>query len=386
MYFPGLLVLMLILMNAQTAETRQQLTNEQKESHFRIMWARLGKEEQSDVLKTLSSAIRKRESLLSKETPEVQGTVAEASETQFVHMDLDRLKEMREITESLITNGIGSISPDKLGGAEGEAIINIIRAAYLFCKDDVLDKNRILYWRHDLENFTRTFKGKSRSVGLIEFSQNQEEWKPIGTGFIAAPGIIATNKHVAEQFAKWDEQGRGEIREAFSIRINFTKEAPSCHSVDDIVPISSKPILVHQHYDVALFTIDNSLSREVLPIATEETYAEGEVVAIIGYPARDSRSPRNEQENIFLSEDGRPPALFLVKRLQPGEIMRLDQDDPSEFDHDASTLGGNSGSPVVRLSDGAVIGLHRTGYLHEYNVAVKGSKIMELIRAINGLP
>ena len=63
-----------------------------------------------------------------------------------------------------------------------------------------------------------------------------------------------------------------------------------------------------------------------------------EQVAVIGYPARDSRIPDQElMEQIFGD-------VFDKKRLAPGLVTRADR---QTVRHDCSTLGGNSGSAVV---------------------------------------
>jgi V8-like Glu-specific endopeptidase len=43
--------------------------------------------------------------------------------------------------------------------------------------------------------------------------------------------------------------------------------------------------------------------------------------------------------------------------------------------HDCSTLGGNSGSPVIELASGRVAGLHFGGQFREANLAVPAAVI-----------
>ena len=86
-------------------------------------------------------------------------------------------------------------------------------------------------------------------------------------------------------------------------------------------------------------------------------------VYVVGYPAWDGR--RNDPEAMRRIFAG----IYDVKRLQPGTIRtRLVLG--STFEHDASTLGGNSGSCVVDLETGKVLGLHFAGLYREYNKAV----------------
>jgi V8-like Glu-specific endopeptidase len=61
--------------------------------------------------------------------------------------------------------------------------------------------------------------------------------------------------------------------------------------------------------------------------------------------------------------------IYNVKRLQPGEVSG-DALDAFEIFHDCSTLGGNSGSPVVDLETHQVLGLHFGGRFLEKNHAV----------------
>jgi V8-like Glu-specific endopeptidase len=61
--------------------------------------------------------------------------------------------------------------------------------------------------------------------------------------------------------------------------------------------------------------------------------------------------------------------IFNVKRLQPGSLRNLFVWGKT-FKHDCSTLGGNSGSCVVDLETGRVIGLHFAGRYGRHNRAV----------------
>ena len=58
-----------------------------------------------------------------------------------------------------------------------------------------------------------------------------------------------------------------------------------------------------------------------------------------------------------------------VKRLQPGKAVAYSTE-YSAVQHDCSTLGGNSGSPVVDLETNEVIGLHFGGRYGVGNYAV----------------
>jgi hypothetical protein len=86
-------------------------------------------------------------------------------------------------------------------------------------------------------------------------------------------------------------------------------------------------------------------------------------VALIGYPAADSRIPEQElMASIFRD-------VYDVKRLLPGRIMRdrtSTYEERSLLLHDCSSTGGCAGAPLVDIETGEVLGIHFAGlYLRE---------------------
>src|SRR5262249_1497456 len=87
-----------------------------------------------------------------------------------------------------------------------------------------------------------------------------------------------------------------------------------------------------------------------------------------GYPAFDSRNNVDVQQDVFRG-------LFEKKRLQPGyhtggRVVTSFGHDVEAATHDASTLGGNSGSAVIDVETGQVLGLHFAGVYLDTNYAV----------------
>jgi endonuclease G, mitochondrial len=98
-------------------------------------------------------------------------------------------------------------------------------------------------------------------------------------------------------------------------------------------------------------------------------------VGVIGYPAFDPRNPADVQNSVF-------HGVYSVKRLQPGLIgarrtVKSFGNQVNAATHDASTLGGNSGSAVVEAANGNVFALHFGGVYHDANFAVP---VFELAR------
>ncbi len=91
-------------------------------------------------------------------------------------------------------------------------------------------------------------------------------------------------------------------------------------------------------------------------------------VVVIGYPARDERNDVALQDRIF-------NRTYNVKRLQPGVIrarakIQSFENTVNALTHDASTLGGNSGSAVIEVDTGEVVALHFAGEYLKANYAV----------------
>lgn len=67
-----------------------------------------------------------------------------------------------------------------------------------------------------------------------------------------------------------------------------------------------------------------------------------------------------------------------MKRLQPGLITAKRSD--GIVTHDATTLGGNSGSTVIDLASGKAVALHFGGLEGETNNAVAAPVVARLLK------
>lgn len=194
-----------------------------------------------------------------------------------------------------------------------------------------------------------------------------------GTAFVVAPTLLLTNRHVARAFS----EGVGRrIRLVGPVSVDFTREiVPRPEILVDVVAVE----VVHPYWDCAVLRVEGLPEKQrPLPLSADDPLAAGDPdVVVIGYPAQDPRSEDLDlQDRIFRS-------VYGVKRLQPGKLMGFAVHRPKDFPevealtHDASTLGGNSGSAVVRVSTGEVVALHFGGRYLEHNFSVP---IAELAR------
>lgn len=214
------------------------------------------------------------------------------------------------------------------------------------------------------------------SVGRIELRNHRLDW--VGTGWMVAPDVAVTNRHVAEYFAK-EAAGAFPFRKArdqrvVSATLDWRREY---QQPDELLARIEEVLWIEpdEGYDAALLRV-RALDGPDLPppvgLMTKDEVAatHRSWVAVMGYPQRSMVNDADDQQRIF---DG----IYGVKRLAPGTVMSLSPD--GLLDHDATTLGGNSGSVVLHLDSGKAVGLHFGGYEGERNMAVQAWVIADLL-------
>lgn len=187
----------------------------------------------------------------------------------------------------------------------------------------------------------------------------------LGTAFLVAPATLMTNRHVAHAFSRRDRE-RWVYRPGMSTRIDFLGELGSSAALEFEIAGS---VGVHDDHDLALLRVE-PVSREgpALPgplavAATAPADALARDVYLVGYPGRDSgRNDPERMRQIFAD-------VYDVKRLQPGRTVGYSTR-YGAVEHDCSTLGGNSGSPLFDLETDRVVGLHFGGRYGTANYAV----------------
>jgi hypothetical protein len=204
----------------------------------------------------------------------------------------------------------------------------------------------------------------------------------IGTGFVVGPDLLLTNRHVAEVFVSGVGAGKNYL--AFRSTLGVCLDPK--YEVGDPEPGSgphhflvTDALIVHPHWDAALLRVqpaDGASLPPPLALARRPPVFFGGGaklnVVVIGYPQLDLR-PQSipsvpEQMTIFRGIFGR-------KRIAPGFLKGFATANsaygPVEaVEHDSSTLGGNSGSAIVDLTSGLVVGLHFGGAYLKANYGV----------------
>jgi endonuclease G len=220
------------------------------------------------------------------------------------------------------------------------------------------------------------------SVGRIEFVNHRMSWG--GTGWVAEEKggkvIVVTNRHVAKVVAQRRADGvavylRSPSGGRYGAKIDFLEEMGSGNSNAKTAELTSVRYLADDmSADVALLEIsaDGFLLPNPLKLSEKEL-AKGQRVALVGYPAYDSRNNDDDQARYFQD-------LYEVKRFAPGKIMQA-QAGATQLTYDCTSLGGNSGSPLIDLEggEGRVVGLHFSGLYGVENTAVSASTLQRLL-------
>lgn len=209
-----------------------------------------------------------------------------------------------------------------------------------------------------------------RSVGRIELPNGPLPYA--GTGFVVGQRQIMTNRHVAEIFTRGLGDRSLVFKQGLSAGFDLKRERGSVQGVTLTVV---RVLMIHPYWDCAVIEVD-ALPATAQPLTLSAVPApelREREVAVIGYPAFDPRNPAAVQDDLF-------GGVFRVKRLQPGVLSSVF--DTASFGkmvpavvHDASTLGGNSGSCLVELASGQVLGLHFGGAYRDRNYAVPASAL-----------
>jgi S1-C subfamily serine protease len=247
-----------------------------------------------------------------------------------------------------------------------EIVIRLLRPV-VFSRDGLLDDlpdqaDRHLY-PEELKDLWSSFRTRVRplvsSVGRIEDSKR----KHVGTGFLVAEGVLATNRHVLGMLTFGSE----ELAPGAAC-IVFKQETGATNKPDDVVPIEGV-VAVHPRLDMVLLRTRKQ-GRPHLPIEPAAAAAATRIAAI-GYPGDDPKNNPLFLASVFQGKFG-------YKRAALGEVLS-GSESPALY-HDCSTTQGNSGSPVFSLSSGRVVGIHRAGFFMYRNEALDADALSNFVQ------
>src|SRR5271166_1901402 len=331
-----------------------------------------------------SEKIRRLKSLLRQVAPgnDIESIAAkhEQASAGLEGMEAPEQAHVRTALEKLMSNQ-EDLSPSEIDGLE--AIVMPQERPVVFVHQDGFDALTAPWTHLNTGPLRQRLISLSPSVGRVELPTSTR-YPYGGTGFVVGPDLLMTNRHVASLFAI----GLG-IREIRYLpgdaAVNFKRFK---HEDGDPLEDSSATLqvrevrMIHPFWDLALLLVDGLTDAHppfTLSVRNPEELV-GTEVAVMGYPARDDRSDLSLQDRIF----GR---VYNVKRLQPGKLRpRVSflsyHNNVNALTHDSSTLGGNSGSAIIDLQTGQVVGLHFAGEYLKANYAVPAYELARDSRVV----
>lgn len=231
-------------------------------------------------------------------------------------------------------------------------------------------------WRRRIEPHAAALGNAIAAVGRVDVVGHEKfDW--VGTAWVVAENTVVTNRHVLEQFAHQQDGHWLFLRSAAQADMSADVDFVAEQGRADVHKVRVARIAWVWHgpgpsADLALLELDGDGIPPPIPLADDDG-APDQFVAAVGYPAKDARNADAPLARIFGD-------IYGVKRCAPGQILRLA--DALRFEHDCSTLGGNSGSVVLDLATGAALGLHFGGIYQKANFAVRASVVKQaLVRA-----
>ena len=230
-------------------------------------------------------------------------------------------------------------------------------------KDGVFKPLEVGPWQHLAPNLVQR---QSHSVCRIDLCTNGVLYMQLGTGFVVGADqerlLIMTNAHVANAAVEtgWP------ILPNLTVTCDFARD--SVIDGGTLLPVDSD-YQAHTNHDLAVLYLrqehfDGATQSPSLALASNVTNnAINLQIGVLGHPALNTQF-----DGLFPKHFGFGDA-FGIKRFSPG-LIRTRAIRPwtkkyptvDAIFHDATTLGGNSGSCVIDLSSGQVLGLHFGGW------------------------
>lgn len=259
-----------------------------------------------------------------------------------------------------------------------EAIVKRFGRPVLLVRNDTFEIPASDTWKAILYPYKSKLDAAIASVGRVELVSAMPPY--LGTAWMISSDIAVTNRHVALEFARrrdgrWDFR-RNPIGQKVRVRVDFKEEYLQTNAIEvEVAEILFISELDDTQPDVAFLRLKSNGRPLPPPIPLfQGELREKQHLAVIGYPAEDSRNGAADQSRIFAN-------IFDVKRLAPGEVTTTGTG--FHFTHDCTTLGGNSGSVVIDVESGGAVGLHFAGEYLLDNYAVRSSVVADLLKGLD---
>src|SRR6266849_2106449 len=201
-----------------------------------------------------------------------------------------------------------------------------------------------------------------------------------GTGFVVAPGLLATNRHVAEPW-----YGDREVTAALRKGGSPVLETLVAYFPGSPLPVKLETAVVATHGDLAVVRIETTpFTKKLRPLTLSQTLPHvGESVSVLAYPmgvtGMVAKSPAIVYERLSSHPDnadtaGELAALSLIRPSATfGHIGDVTGD---KLIYDAPTARGGRGGPVLNLR-GEAVGIN-SAYIDGFSGGTLGITAAEL--------
>lgn len=201
-----------------------------------------------------------------------------------------------------------------------------------------------------------------------------------GTGFVVAPGLLATNRHVAEPWF-----GDHEVDSVLRHGGSPVLEKLVAYFPGSPLPVTLQPVVLSKRGDLAILRMESTAFTDKLrPLTLSQGPPRvGESISVLAYPmgvtGMVAKSPAMFYERLSSHPDnaetaGELAALSLIRPSATfGHIGDVSGD---KLIYDAPTARGGSGGPVLNLH-GQVVGVN-SAYIDGFSGGTLGITATEL--------
>lgn len=342
--------------------------------------SRLSSDEQQRLIDTIFNELKLLDAELAErvaiepKTPELEKEISELNES--ISAKRQALDLARAEPGSPMTN------------AAAESFAAVANPYFLICGDTLWAKSDPLRWGDQIAKHRDRVLAIGRSVGMIELKKSL-----IGTGFVVGKSHVITNLHVARDIADYDVKTKSwAVRDGATI--TFDAEFELGPSLNCATPRPKRTYFVNAVYstpknmqdDIAiLLTASDAHFPPPVEVSMRPnaSYKSNMLLAVLGYPGPPRDMTVAERMEYFSGPQTRT-AQFVYKRISAGDTGDELVTSDGKFVHKVNTAGGNSGSPILDLADGSVVGIHvegrdRNNAVLGYNRGLTGERVRALL-------